>query len=111
MTARATRSFIAQRASAVLLLPLIVWFIWSLVAHAGADAAAMRAWLSEPVTAFILTLFIVISAFHMRIGLAEVIEDYIHSGAKGVLMTLNWLAAIAVGAAAIYSAYVLAFQG
>ncbi|MEX0645058.1 MAG: succinate dehydrogenase, hydrophobic membrane anchor protein [Parvularculaceae bacterium] len=108
---RATGSFIAQRASAVLLLPFVIWFMWSLVAHAGANPADMRAWLAEPVTAGVFAIFIAISAFHMRIGLAEVIEDYIHSGAKGVLMTLNWLAAIAVGAAAIYSAYVLAFQG
>lgn len=111
MTTRATRNFIAQRASAVLLLPFVVWVVWSLAALAGAESDEMRAWLAEPVTAGFFALFIVVSAFHMRIGLAEVIEDYIHSGAKGVLMTLNWLVAIAVGAAAIYSAYVLAFQG
>ena len=110
MTTRATRTFIAQRASAVLLLPFVIWVVWSLAALAGAEPSRMRAWLAEPVTAVLFAAFIVISAFHMRIGLAEIIEDYVHSGAKGVFMTLNWLAAIAVGAAAIYAAYALAFS-
>lgn len=109
MSSKGTSAFIAQRASAVLLIPLIVWFLWSVLAHAGADAEAVRAWLGEPVTAILFALLIAIAAFHMRIGLNEVIEDYIHSGARGVLMTLNTLAALAVAGAGIYAACLLAF--
>ncbi|MGE0408295.1 MAG: succinate dehydrogenase, hydrophobic membrane anchor protein [Amphiplicatus sp.] len=109
MTRRSTRNFIAQRASAVLLLPLVVWFLWSLAAHAGAAPAEMRAYLSAPLNAALFAFFVVLAAFHMRIGLAEIIEDYVHSGAKGVLLTVNWLVALGVAAAALYSLYLLAF--
>ncbi|MBI1365064.1 MAG: succinate dehydrogenase, hydrophobic membrane anchor protein [Alphaproteobacteria bacterium] len=109
MSAKGTPTFIAQRASAVLLLPLVAWLLWGLVAHAGADYEAARAWLSDRLNAGLLAALIAISAFHMRIGLNEVIEDYIHAGAKGVLMTLNTLAALAVAGAGIWAAWRLAF--
>lgn len=111
MTSKGTATFIAQRASAVILLPLTIWFVWGIAAHARASAAETLAWLSEPLTAILFALFIAASAFHMRIGLNEVIEDYVHSGAKGVLMTLNLLAALAVAGAGFYAAWRLAFQG
>jgi succinate dehydrogenase / fumarate reductase membrane anchor subunit len=107
----ATRIFIAQRATAVLLLPLVAWLLWSLVAHAGADYAAARAWASEPLNAGLTAALILVAAAHMRIGLAEVIEDYIHTGLKGVFMTLNWLVALAVAGAGLFAAFQLVFAG
>lgn len=111
MSHKGTSTFITQRASAVILLPLAVWFLWSIVSLAGADYAATRAWAGEPVNAVLVAGFIIVAAFHMRIGLGEVIEDYIHSGLKGVFDTLNLLAALAVAAGAAWAAYTLAFAG
>lgn len=113
MSAKGTSTFIMQRATSVLLLPLTLWLVWSLVrlAASGAGYEEMRAWASSPLNAVAMAAFIVISAAHMRIGLAEVIEDYIHSGMKGLLMTLNWLAALGVAGGGLYAAYLLAFAG
>ncbi|HXI86845.1 MAG TPA: succinate dehydrogenase, hydrophobic membrane anchor protein [Parvularculaceae bacterium] len=109
MAAKGTSTFIAQRASAVLLLPLAIWFVWGVIAHGGADYATARAWLSERLTAGLFAAFIVLSAFHMRIGLNELIEDYVHAGLKGVFMTLNTLAALLVAGAGLWAAWRLAF--
>lgn len=111
MSAKGTTGFIAMRATSVLLLPFVVWFVWAIAAHAGDSYEEMRAWVSEPTTAVLFAIFIVISALHMRLGLNEVIEDYIHSNFKGVLMTLNLLAALAVAGLGVYGAYLHAFQG
>lgn len=111
MSDKGTRKFIIQRASAVLLLPLTVWFLWALASQAGADYAAMRAFASQPLNAGLLAAVIVVAAAHMRVGLAEIIEDYIHSGLKGVLMTLNWLVAIIVAGAGVFAAATLVFAG
>ncbi len=111
MSAKGTATFIAQRASAVILLPLVAWFIWGVTAHAGASAAEAQVWLSQPLTAVLFALLIAVSAFHMRIGLNEVIDDYIYSSARGVLKLLNTLAAILVAGLGFYSAYLLAFAG
>lgn len=111
MSAKGTNNFIAMRATSVLLLPFVIWFIWSIAAHAGDSYEEMRAWVSQPITAIVFAVFIAISAFHMRLGLNEVIEDYIHSNAKGVLMTINALVAIIVAGLGFYGAYLHAFQG
>ena len=111
MRHKGTSTFIAMRASSVILLPLVIWFVWSVTAHAGASAAETRVWLSSPVTAVLFALLIAVSAYHMRIGLNEVIDDYIYSSARGVLKALNALAAILVAGLGFYSAYLLAFAG
>jgi succinate dehydrogenase / fumarate reductase membrane anchor subunit len=110
-THKGTATFIAQRASAVALIPLVIWFLVGAVGLAGADYAAARAFAAEPVNAIALAAFIALSAYHMRIGVAEVIADYIHGGLKSVLSGVNWAFAIAVAIAGIWSAWALAFAG
>src|SRR5689334_17406060 len=39
-----------QRVTALLLIPLVIWFVIGLVIHTGADHAAAVAWLGHPVT-------------------------------------------------------------
>ena len=78
MRHKGTANFIALRASSVLLLPLVGWFLWGAVAHTGASYAEMRGWLSAPITAVLMGLLIVIGAFHMRIGMNEIIEIHMY---------------------------------
>ncbi|MBB5517786.1 succinate dehydrogenase, hydrophobic membrane anchor protein [Amphiplicatus metriothermophilus] len=111
MAHKGTSTFIAQRASAVVLLPLAVWLAWSLAAHAGDSYEEIRAWLGAPVNAVLMAGFVLAAAFHMRIGLGEVIDDYIHSGLRGLCHAANWLFSAAVGLAALYAAWRLAFAG
>jgi succinate dehydrogenase / fumarate reductase membrane anchor subunit len=105
---RGTAGFIAIRATSVLLAFLTVWFVWGIAAHAGASTAQMLLWVSQPATAILFALFLALSAWHMAMGMNEVIEDYIHSGMKGIFMTLNWLVAVAVAGASIFAAIKLA---
>ena len=96
MAGKGTSTFVMQRASAILLLPLVAWFLYSVAAHAGDSYLEARAWAARPVNLGLLGLFITIGAFHMRIGMMEIIEDYIHDGLKGPLNLLNWAVAILV---------------
>ncbi len=111
MSKKHTSTFILQRASAVVLVPLAIWFLVSLVAHAGDSFVDMKAWLSQPTTSLPFAALIVIGAYHGRIGLEEVIVDYIHSWPKTVLVLLSWLAALALMGVAVWSAYKLSFAG
>jgi succinate dehydrogenase / fumarate reductase membrane anchor subunit len=111
MSHKGTATFIAQRASAVILLPLVIWFIWGVMANAGASAAEARVWLSEPLTAVLFALLIAACAFHMRIGMDEIIDDYIYDGWRPVLKILNLAVACAAAILGFYSAYLLAFAG
>ncbi len=109
MKHKGTATFIAQRASAVLLLPLFIWFLAGAVAHAGSSYDEMRAWLSAPWNAAFLGLLIAIGAFHMRIGVDGIIDDYADRGFRGVWKLLNLFACLGAAALGVWSLFVLSF--
>lgn len=96
MSSKGTSTFVLQRASAVLLTPLVLWFLFSVIAHAGDSYLEARAWAAQPLNMALLGGFVTVGAFHMRIGMMEIIEDYIHGGLNGALNLLNWAVAIGV---------------
>lgn len=108
MTHKGTATFIAQRTSAVILLPLAVWFLAGAIAHAGSSYEEMRAWLANPVSAALMGAFILTGAFHMRIGVNEIIDDYSPAGSRGIWKLLNLFVAVGAAALAVYSLFVIA---
>ena len=111
MAHKGTSTFIVQRATAALLIPLGIWFLISVVSHLGADYEVARAWLANPVNGILLSVFIIIGALHMRIGLAEIIVDYIHSKLGDVLLLLNWLVAAGIIASTLFAVFNISFAG
>jgi succinate dehydrogenase / fumarate reductase membrane anchor subunit len=71
----------AQRITAVANVVLVLWFVFSAMALAGADYAEVRAWLASPVAASLMILLVISTFYHARLGLQVVIEDYVHHGA------------------------------
>jgi len=109
---KGTGTFIRQRLTAIANIPLILFFVWLVVTLAGADRAQMAATLSNPFVAILLLALLVSALVHMRIGMGEVIEDYVHEPRlHSLAMTLNTLFTVAVGLAAAVSVLVLAFGG
>lgn len=99
-----TQHHIRQRVSAIALLFLVPWFIYSII-HAcksGYDGAIE--WVSQPVSAILLILTLTAALYHMRLGMQTVIEDYISAtGTKQALLILNTFATLALFVAAIVS--------
>ncbi|MEO0400647.1 MAG: succinate dehydrogenase, hydrophobic membrane anchor protein [Pseudomonadota bacterium] len=98
MSHKPTSTFVLQRASAVVLIPLALWFMWSLAAHAGEDFAGTSVWLSQLHNKAAFGLLVTIGVFHGRIGLNEIVEDYIHGGLNDVLKALTALSSVAIAA-------------
>ncbi|MGD0193100.1 MAG: succinate dehydrogenase, hydrophobic membrane anchor protein [Rhizomicrobium sp.] len=99
-----TSHFWRQRITAMALIPLTIWFVWSVLTLIGADRDTALAFLKMPANAVLMGLFIVITAIHMTLGLQMVIEDYVHGeGQKIVLLVLNQFFAWLVAAATIYA--------
>ncbi|MEM6413741.1 MAG: succinate dehydrogenase, hydrophobic membrane anchor protein [Pseudomonadota bacterium] len=96
MSHKPTSSFVMQRTSAVVLIPLALWFLWSLVSHAGDDFAGTQAWLSQWHNKAAFGLLVTIGVFHGRLGLNEIVEDYIHTGLNSVLKNTIILAGAAI---------------
>jgi succinate dehydrogenase membrane anchor subunit len=97
---RGTETFWRQRMTAVANVPLVIFLILSIVTHIGADYATVRAYLAQPVVAIAMLALVISAAIHMRIGLKEIIEDYVQSeGAKVVALLLTTFFAVGVGLA------------
>lgn len=109
---KGTGTFIRQRVTAAINLVLAVFFIWMVVSLGGADRAQMVQAFSNPVVSILALVLFVSVTIHMRIGMGEVIEDYIHDPRIFRLTTfLNTLFAVAVGIVGAISVLVLAFGG
>jgi len=104
--------FWKQRVSAVALVFLCVWLVWLVASLAGADHAAFKQELSNPLVAVGLLMLVLAGTFHMRLGMQVIIEDYINGeGSKIVLLMLNTFFAIAVGLASTFAVLKLSFGG
>ena len=100
----------AQRVSAVALIPLTLWFMFSLLSLPGLDYATVRAWLSFPMSGFLALLSVAVLTYHSYLGTTEVIEDYVHSaGMKVLSLLLLRFVHVLVGGAAIFAIMRVAF--
>jgi len=77
-----------QRVTAVLLIPLVLWFVASLLAHLGADYTGVIAWLHEPLTYGLMVLLLGAMFWHAALGLQVVVEDYVHDEAAKLAVIL-----------------------
>lgn len=79
---KGSRHWWAERVTAVALVPLTLWFVASIIAHAGSDYMVFIAWLRTPLAASGMILLLIALFYHTALGLQVVIEDYVHSGAE-----------------------------
>lgn len=90
--------FWAQRISALALVPLLMWLVFSIIGLVGADYLQVTGWISSPFNAVILVLTLFALFWHAILGIQVVIEDYISDhglrlmllfGVKGALLLLG----------------------
>jgi len=107
-----TGHFWKIRVTSVALVPLTLFAIGLLIALTGADHGEVRAVLSGPLVAVALTAFMLVSAYHMYLGMQDIILDYAHSDAmKYSLLILNMFFCAAIGAASVFALLKMAFGG
>jgi len=101
-----------QRLTAIALVPLALWFVFSVIGMAGADYATYQAWVGDHVNMVFLCLFIVTMFYHAVLGLQVVIEDYVSCEAKKVfLLVFVKLIASLMGFACLTAVLRVAFGG
>ena len=99
-----TQHHIRQRVTALALLFLVPWFMYSIVHACKAGYEGALTWVAQPVNAILLILTLSAVLYHMRLGMQVVIEDYIaKSGTRQALLILNTFAVFALATATILS--------
>lgn len=107
-----TREFITQRVSGALNVLFTIFFVWFVVSLAGADRAQMIETVRNPLVALALCALIINVCVHMRIGMHEVIEDYLDEQKQNRLANAaNNAFAVLVALATILAVAKIVFWG
>jgi succinate dehydrogenase / fumarate reductase membrane anchor subunit len=86
-----------QRLTAVILVPLTIWFVYVVVRFTGAELGEVRQFFANPINAGLMLIFVLAGLYHMTLGVQVIIEDYIHrESTKLALFVLNQFAGIAL---------------
>ena len=76
---KASRKWIIQRASALIVAPLIVWFLVSLISLSTGDYNSVINFFSKPLFLILTIILLITGFFHAKIGISELFEDYIQN--------------------------------
>jgi succinate dehydrogenase / fumarate reductase membrane anchor subunit len=105
-----TREYWLLKLTSVALLPLTIFLIGLALALKDASHAEVAATLAAPQIAIPLCFFIFANALHMRIGMQNVIDDYVHTkGTKKIAVGANIFFSYGASAAAFYFLLQLGF--
>jgi succinate dehydrogenase / fumarate reductase membrane anchor subunit len=101
-----------QRITGALNVLFLVFLVWLVASLAGADRAEMLGTVRNPFVALVLALLIVNVSLHMRIGMREIIEDYMDEGRTNRLaMTVNDVFALIICVLGLASVVKIVFWG
>jgi succinate dehydrogenase / fumarate reductase membrane anchor subunit len=104
--------FIGQRVSAVALVVLILWGVYSALGLAQTDYAGAQAWVRSPWHAIPLVFLLAAALYHGQLGMQVVIEDYIHKPlSKNALLILSLFVSWLGAAIGVFSILKVAFGG
>jgi len=99
-----TEHFIAQRVSAIALVILGLWFLYSMYMLDGYAYLQVMRFIAEPLNGVLLSLLSATIAFHSYLGVQIVIEDYVHAhGLKIILLIASRFAHVFLGIASVYA--------
>lgn len=105
-----TGDFWHQRVTSVAGIPLTIALVVIITALLGRSHAAVVQILGSPIVAIIMLLFIINSAYHMWIGMQEIILDYVHEDKLKLLALMtNTFFVFAVALASCFAILKLSF--
>jgi succinate dehydrogenase / fumarate reductase membrane anchor subunit len=102
----------SQRVSAVALAILALWFVCALLRMPDFTYATLIAWIAVPFNAVLLALLTGVAAYHSKLGVQVVVEDYVHDHGWKVatLLVINFIHAV-LAACGIFAVLRIAFLG
>jgi succinate dehydrogenase / fumarate reductase membrane anchor subunit len=91
-----TKNYINQRLSAILLVPLTLWFAWIVCKILHFGQGYFTNFMHSAPNIIALTLFVLIALYHAIFGLDSIISDYITSKTSRYFIWVTLFALYAV---------------
>lgn len=108
----ATRHFLVQRVTGAINVLFITFLVFIVISISGEDRGDVVALLGNPLIGVPFAILFAIVCVHMRIGMREIIEDYVHETRTNRLtLSLNTFYALAVGLVGVASILKIVFWG
>lgn len=99
-----------QRLTAIALVPLTLWFVFSVARYHVSDYATMVAWIKNPYVTVALLLYFAAVFYHAALGVQVVVEDYVGGEfAKLVLIVGAKFGLAVLAAASVFAVLKIAF--
>ena len=93
----ATKKWMFLKLSAVIMLPLMIWFVFQLVSIYNMGFEDINSFFVKQPNKFLFSLFVIITYFYSALSISEVFEDYIvNEKLKNVANKLLFLFAILI---------------
>ncbi|MFZ1828140.1 MAG: succinate dehydrogenase, hydrophobic membrane anchor protein [Candidatus Competibacteraceae bacterium] len=77
-----------QRVTSIALVPLILWFVISLLSVSHADYETFQRWLSHPVNAGLMVALLATMFYHAHLGMQVIYEDYVRPESRKFIAVL-----------------------
>ena len=74
----ATKKWIFLKASSIVLVPLMAWFVINLVSIYDKDYVDIVNFFSTQPSKFLTSLLIIVAFFYSSLSISEIFKDYIH---------------------------------
>ena len=71
--------WLIQRVSAIILIPLSLWFLYQLVKLTSYTHNDVMLFFSSTINSCLFLIMIIISIFHGKLGIQTIAEDYVNS--------------------------------
>ena len=82
-------AFLVERITAVALIPLGLWFVYSMLTTLiSGNQLTLAQWLQSPFTAVFLFLLSSVAFLHSASGIRVVLEDYVHKQPYSAILLL-----------------------
>jgi succinate dehydrogenase / fumarate reductase membrane anchor subunit len=99
-----------QRLTSVALIPLSLWFAWSVLRFDTLDYTLVQAWLASPLNALGALLLVLVLTWHSSLGVKVVVEDYVHhDGLKFIAVLFNTFGHALLAAMGVFAVLKIAF--
>ena len=99
--------WLAERGTSLVLIPLTLWAAYAAYSIAGGGFDAAVAFARVPLNAGLIGLTMLISVWHMYMGVKVIIDDYLAGPMRGFSIFLTFLLSAALVIATGYALFVL----